>query len=267
MSRAGSAITGPALLKPADNAARAISPRCKHTTADVPTAYPPTFSVTQVISKWEHGTEVPAGDGSTGDQLRDRQGRRITASGASLTDCCPNPRVVSGHPDHRRVGDPVNLDADRRFCAMSAGSINRQRKSSNAGDVVEKGGRFYAVIYEGRDPITGRERRSWHAAGTDRAKAECVAVSLALAARAKDRPVGLTVARYLRATPADSRRRLRKSGPRWRPPADSEPNRRLARLRSWRRNSRVPKQNTLLRTRASNRAFGTKLPISLHKSG
>jgi hypothetical protein len=27
------------------------------------------------------------------------------------------------------------------------------------GYVVEKGGRFYAVIYQGRDPITGRERR------------------------------------------------------------------------------------------------------------
>ncbi len=65
------------------------------------------------------------------------------------------------------------------------------------GYVVEKGGRFYAVIYEGRDPITGRERRSWHAAGPDHVEAERLAVSLALAARAKDRPLGLTVARYL----------------------------------------------------------------------
>ena len=44
------------------------------------------------------------------------------------------------------------------------------------GYVVEKGGRFYAVIYEGRDPITGRERRSWHPARTDRAAAERSAV-------------------------------------------------------------------------------------------
>ena len=40
------------------------------------------------------------------------------------------------------------------------------------GHVVRKGNRWYAVIYEGIDPVTGRERRSWHAAGTDRADAE-----------------------------------------------------------------------------------------------
>jgi hypothetical protein len=33
------------------------------------------------------------------------------------------------------------------------------------GYVARKGGRWYAVIYEGLDPITGREHRSWHAAG------------------------------------------------------------------------------------------------------
>ncbi len=66
------------------------------------------------------------------------------------------------------------------------------------GYVVEEAGRFYAVIYEGREPDhRGRERRSWHAAGTDRAAAERSAVSLADAARAKERPVGVTVARYL----------------------------------------------------------------------
>ena len=37
------------------------------------------------------------------------------------------------------------------------------------GYVVERAGRFYVVIYEGRDPVSGRERRRWHAAGTDRA--------------------------------------------------------------------------------------------------
>ena len=34
--------------------------------------------------------------------------------------------------------------------------------------LVRKGNRWYAVIYEGIDPVTGRERRSWHAPGTDR---------------------------------------------------------------------------------------------------
>jgi len=37
------------------------------------------------------------------------------------------------------------------------------------GYVVARGRRFYAVVYDGIDPITGRERRQWHAAGADRA--------------------------------------------------------------------------------------------------
>ena len=47
------------------------------------------------------------------------------------------------------------------------------------GYVARKGDRFYAVIYEGIDPITGRERRRWHPAGTDRAAAEEIAKELA----------------------------------------------------------------------------------------
>ena len=47
------------------------------------------------------------------------------------------------------------------------------------GYVARKGDRWYAVIYEGLDPITGRERRSWHPAGTDRADAERLAARLA----------------------------------------------------------------------------------------
>lgn len=47
------------------------------------------------------------------------------------------------------------------------------------GYVARKGSRWYAVIYEGLDPITGRERRSWHAAGTERADAERLAARLA----------------------------------------------------------------------------------------
>jgi hypothetical protein len=30
------------------------------------------------------------------------------------------------------------------------------------GYVARKGDRYYAVIYEGLDPLTGRERRRWH---------------------------------------------------------------------------------------------------------
>lgn len=39
--------------------------------------------------------------------------------------------------------------------------------------------RGYAVIYEGLDPVTGREIRRWHPAGTDRAAAERLAKKLA----------------------------------------------------------------------------------------
>ena len=31
------------------------------------------------------------------------------------------------------------------------------------GYVAKKGNRWYAVIYQGIDPVTGRERRSWQA--------------------------------------------------------------------------------------------------------
>jgi hypothetical protein len=47
------------------------------------------------------------------------------------------------------------------------------------GHVARKRGRYYAVIYEGLDPITGKERRSWHPAGADRAEAEALAKRLA----------------------------------------------------------------------------------------
>ena len=47
------------------------------------------------------------------------------------------------------------------------------------GYVAQRRGRFYAVIYEGCDPVTGKERRRWHPAGTDRAEAERLAAKLA----------------------------------------------------------------------------------------
>ena len=39
------------------------------------------------------------------------------------------------------------------------------------GYLAKRRSRFYAVIYEGIDSITGRERRFWHPAGTDREQA------------------------------------------------------------------------------------------------
>ena len=48
-----------------------------------------------------------------------------------------------------------------------------------AGHLARKGNRWYAVVYEGTDPQTGRERRRWYPAGTDRADAERLADQLA----------------------------------------------------------------------------------------
>jgi len=47
------------------------------------------------------------------------------------------------------------------------------------GHVKKRGDRLYAVIYEGLDPVSGKEIRRWHPAGTDRAAAERLAVKLA----------------------------------------------------------------------------------------
>jgi hypothetical protein len=65
------------------------------------------------------------------------------------------------------------------------------------GYVVAKGDRFYAVIYEGIDPITGRERRRWHPAGTDRDEAERLAIVRAAEANQNAKGAGLSVGRYL----------------------------------------------------------------------
>ena len=47
------------------------------------------------------------------------------------------------------------------------------------GHVARKRDRYYAVIYEGLDPVTGKERRSWHPAGTDHTEAEALVARLA----------------------------------------------------------------------------------------
>ncbi|MBA3310259.1 MAG: hypothetical protein H0U28_09410 [Nocardioidaceae bacterium] len=44
------------------------------------------------------------------------------------------------------------------------------------GYVARTGNRWYDVIYEGIDPVTGKKRRSRHAAGTERADADLVCV-------------------------------------------------------------------------------------------
>jgi hypothetical protein len=66
------------------------------------------------------------------------------------------------------------------------------------GHVRQRGSRFYAVIYEGLDPVTGREIRRWHPAGTDRAGAERLAAKLAKAKEAhSDATRSLTFGAFL----------------------------------------------------------------------
>jgi integrase len=66
------------------------------------------------------------------------------------------------------------------------------------GYVAQRRGRFYAVIYEGLDPVTGRERRRWYPAGTDRARAERLATRLAAEEQGRaDAVRALTFGAYL----------------------------------------------------------------------
>lgn len=46
------------------------------------------------------------------------------------------------------------------------------------GHIARKGNRYYAVVYEGTDPATGKERHRWHAGGSTRREAEKVLTDL-----------------------------------------------------------------------------------------
>jgi hypothetical protein len=64
--------------------------------------------------------------------------------------------------------------------------------------VRRRGDRYYAVVDEGLDPVTGKERRKWHPAGTDRAEAERLAAKLGTAEAQKlDAVRSLTFGAYL----------------------------------------------------------------------
>lgn len=66
------------------------------------------------------------------------------------------------------------------------------------GYVVRKGDRWYAVVYEGLDPVTGKEKRRWYPAGTDREKAEQLAARLATELNGRNDDVrSLTLGAYL----------------------------------------------------------------------
>ncbi|MEX0667761.1 MAG: hypothetical protein WD313_05475 [Acidimicrobiia bacterium] len=66
------------------------------------------------------------------------------------------------------------------------------------GYVARKGNRWYAVVYEGLDPVTGKERRSWHPAGSTREEAEELAARIAAELNGRDDEVrSLTFGAYL----------------------------------------------------------------------
>ncbi|HVF73404.1 MAG TPA: tyrosine-type recombinase/integrase [Acidimicrobiales bacterium] len=72
------------------------------------------------------------------------------------------------------------------------------KEDTMKGHVKKRGDRYYAVIYEGRDPVTGKERRSWHPAGTVRAEAERLAAKLAATETSRvDSVRSLTFGAYL----------------------------------------------------------------------
>jgi integrase len=69
------------------------------------------------------------------------------------------------------------------------------------GYLVQRKERFYAVVYDGRDPLTGRERRTWHTAGRNRDDAEAMLTLLnaqqRLLAGAGSEGGGLTLGQFL----------------------------------------------------------------------
>lgn len=51
-------------------------------------------------------------------------------------------------------------------------------RDSMRGHIAKKGNRYYAVVYEGTDPETGKDRHRWHAAGDTRRGAERILAEL-----------------------------------------------------------------------------------------
>jgi hypothetical protein len=65
------------------------------------------------------------------------------------------------------------------------------------GYVVNRQDRWYAVNYEGMDPLTGRDRRRWHPA-VDEATARTLAAALPAARTHSSALHGMTLARFMR---------------------------------------------------------------------
>ena len=81
---------------------------------------------------------------------------------------------------HRRDAHPITVACGMGTTAAATDSATdhqSNRRNQAMAYVTEKRGVHYAVIYEGRNPVTGRERRRWHRC-EDRTDAERVAQAL-----------------------------------------------------------------------------------------
>ena len=136
------------------------------------------FAVNVRSSPPTSGTEPSSESATTGEAL-DAKNLRLRSPELEALD--------RHHVFHRlvdRLSAPVTwCDAASTSCSTPVSSCSTDRSTGSRssgthprrtmmnGYVAQRRGRFYAVIYEGLDPVTGRERRRWHPAGTDRAQA------------------------------------------------------------------------------------------------
>jgi len=89
--------------------------------------------------------------------------------------------------------DPTSTDPSTGFRRSEPKEGDLMR-----GYVARKGDRWYAVVYEGLDPVTGKEKRSWHPAGTTRDEAVQTAARLAAELNGRNDEVrSLTFGAYL----------------------------------------------------------------------
>jgi hypothetical protein len=95
------------------------------------------------------GAEPPSSEGD------DRPGREVLGDGVEVGEDQPGD-IVSGQRIRRAHKDEI-VPPDR-FHPVD------EKSTALHGYVIRKRDRYYAVIYEGRDSVNGKERRSWHPA-------------------------------------------------------------------------------------------------------
>src|SRR5690606_17804476 len=82
---------------------------------------------------------------------------------------------VPGRRGRGLISSPDCRGAPHRCASASSrrySSAARSRSHPMRGHIVQRGKRYYAVVYEGTDPATGKRIRRWYAAGDTRRSAE-----------------------------------------------------------------------------------------------